>query len=103
MSLNRRAAKRDANEPEIIEFLRKAGCMVLPISESGLPDLLCCYRGLIFLVEVKSGKGKLTAAQERFFQDCVYPFQMPAYVARGIQDCLRILQIQDKQADKLHA
>lgn len=103
MSLNRRAAKRDANEPEVMEFLRKAGCMVQPISESGLPDLLCCYRGDIFLVEVKGEKGKLTAAQERFFRDCVYPYQMPAYVVHGIQDCLRILRIQDKRSDKLDA
>lgn len=103
MSLNRRAAKRDANEPEIMEFLRKAGCMVQPISESGLPDLLCCYRGLIFLVEVKAGKGKLTVAQERFFRDCVYPHKMPVYVVRDIQGCLHILKTLDKQADKLHA
>lgn len=53
----RRAAKVDANQPEIVEFLRKAGAVVDIVSS--LPgigyDLICNYRGVVVLVEVKDG------------------------------------------------
>lgn len=53
----RRAAKVDANQPEIVEFFRKAGAVVDIVSS--LPgigyDLICNYRGVVVLVEVKDG------------------------------------------------
>ena len=66
----RRAAKRDVSEPEIVTTLRDAGFSVHPISQTGLPDLLCGFRRRTFLVEVKSsdkgyGKG-LNPNQQRF-------------------------------------
>ena len=63
----RHAAKRDANEPEIIRALELAGWTVIPISDTGVMDLLCIKRGIIKLLEVKSEKGKLTPAQEKTF------------------------------------
>lgn len=63
MSLVRRAAKRDANETEIITALKRAGATVVRISAAGVPDLLIGYRGVTYLCEIKFQKGKLTPAQ----------------------------------------
>ncbi|MEN9901219.1 MAG: hypothetical protein RLZZ152_2263 [Pseudomonadota bacterium] len=64
----RYAARRDANEAEIVSALRAAGAYVYDI---GLPvDLLVGYKGHTFLVEVKNGPRKrLTALQEDFFKN----------------------------------
>lgn len=63
----RHAAKRDANEAEIVRALELAGWAVIPVSDTGVMDLLCIRRGVIRLLEVKGPKGKLTPAQERTF------------------------------------
>lgn len=64
MSLNRRAARRDANEAEIIRALRAVGASVHQLSGAGVPDLLVGYRGRTLLLEVKTATGKATEAQE---------------------------------------
>lgn len=72
MSLHRRAAKRDANEPEIIYALTQAGASVSKLSDAGIPDLLVGFRGETFLIDVKNraGRGKrLTDDQKTFFED----------------------------------
>lgn len=53
LSLNRRAAARDLNEPAIVDALRAAGATVLHISIRDVPDLLVGYHGADFLLEVK--------------------------------------------------
>lgn len=49
----RRAARRDANEPVIVEALRAAGASVEIRGESGEPDLMVGYRGVTYHLEVK--------------------------------------------------
>lgn len=69
MSVRRRAAKRDANEPAIIKALRAVGATVAQVSEKGFPDLVVGYRGATHLIEVKMpGKG-LTPDQEKWIQE----------------------------------
>jgi hypothetical protein len=53
----RRAAKIDANQPEIVAALRKAGALVIPthMVGGGFPDLVVCFRGQTLLMEVKDG------------------------------------------------
>lgn len=63
MSLYRQAAKRDANEAEIIKALRQCGISVQPLSTKGVPDLLCGYKGKNYILEVKQERGKLTPDQ----------------------------------------
>lgn len=77
MSLQRIAAKRDRNEPEIIDGLIKAGRGVQQLSAKGVPDLLVSGEMVIIcpscfcpirqpnnaLIEVKFEKGKLTPDQ----------------------------------------
>jgi Holliday junction resolvase len=59
----RRAARRDTNEPEIIEALRAVGATVQSLDERGVPDLVVGFRGVSYLIEVKTAKGKLTRDQ----------------------------------------
>lgn len=72
MSIHRRAAKRDANEPQIVEALRNVGAKVCPLNDKGIPDLLVCYYDIYseryetVLIEVKDGKNKTTDAQNQF-------------------------------------
>lgn len=36
---------------------------------SGVPDIVCCYRGHFIGIECKAGKGKTTALQEKNLQE----------------------------------
>lgn len=53
MSLNRYAARNDANHTEIVRALEAAGCMVWPIRQP--VDLLIGVAGRTGLVEIKDG------------------------------------------------
>jgi hypothetical protein len=59
----RRAAKRDANEPNIINSLRAGGWTVTQLSGKGLPDLMCMKDGEVHFAEVKMPGGKMETAQ----------------------------------------
>lgn len=52
-----RAARIDANQPEIVKALRAAGCTVEHLHQvgRGCPDLLCAVGNQVFLIEVKDG------------------------------------------------
>ena len=67
----RKAAKRDANEREIIDALEAYGVSVTRLSQEGVPDLLCSTKKgkWWFLVEVKSAKGCLTTEQANFIAE----------------------------------
>lgn len=49
----RRAARRDENEPEIVQALEAVGATVQILSFPGVPDLLVGWRGQMWLLEVK--------------------------------------------------
>lgn len=76
MSLYRRAAKRDASEPLIVEAFVRAGCHVMRHSATGEPDLFVFRPDGTFLalVEVKrtrqkgdrEGHATLTPAQVKW-------------------------------------
>ena len=62
----RHASRTDSNQREIIAALRAVGAQVYYIK---LPvDLLVRYRGVNYLLEVKTGQGRRTKAQERLWQ-----------------------------------
>lgn len=88
MSINRKAAKRDKNEKEIIEVLRLHGASVFQLSGKGVPDLLVSYRGKNYLLEVKSGKGKLTPDQEQFHLD----WQGEIHIVRSADEAVEIIK-----------
>lgn len=85
MSLHRRAARRDANEPAIIDALRECGALVIPISAEGFADLVAYYQGEIYLLEVKTKKGTLTDAQKVVHGD------WPIHVVRSPEDALKMI------------
>lgn len=70
-----RAARVDANAPEIVAALRAVGATVRVIIQgTGLPDLLVGYAGETYLLEVKDGKKppsarKLTPDEQKFFDE----------------------------------
>ena len=78
--------RRDANEPSIMEDLRKAGVHVTQVSGKGAPDLILKFRGSVICVEVKSENGKRTPAQE----DTDWP------IVKSALDCMRLLAEQGK-------
>lgn len=96
MSINRRAARRDENEAEIIKALRAGGCLVAQVSGEGVPDLIVWSPTLriIVLVEVKDGAKppahrKLTPEQVIFHETWK---DAPVYVVTSIADAARVTQ-----------
>ena len=57
--------RADNNQDEIVEKLRGIGCSVQVLSQvgNGFPDLLCGYRGVNYLLEVKGKRGVLSDYQ----------------------------------------
>lgn len=59
-------AKRDANERDIFDTLRRFGLSVQPID---VPcDAIVGYGGQTWLVEIKTDKGTLTKPQRKFYE-----------------------------------
>jgi hypothetical protein len=70
MSMARRAAKRDASEPEIVATLEQCGFTVFRLHEP--VDLLVGFRGVSHLVECKTGTtgyGKGLNENQQAFSD----------------------------------
>ena len=90
MSLNRYAAKRDANEPEIVAALRDAGYIVCLLKEP--LDLLVGRRGNPnwALLEVKMPEGALRASQLKFIQETEV---CTRFVVRTPQEAIRVCNV----------
>jgi hypothetical protein len=81
----RRAAKVDANQAEIVKALKSIGCDVEAI---GLPlDLLCGYRGVNWLLEVKVKRGTLTKGQKEFLER----WRGQARIVRTAEEAIRVV------------
>ena len=70
----RRAARRDANEDQIVSAMQACGAYVKKVNDEGAFDLLCWSKGRTVLLEVKDGKKppsarKLSDAEQRFHDD----------------------------------
>lgn len=88
MSLVRRAKKRDANEPEIVHALRKAGAVVWYQDKPF--DLLVGFRGRLIAMEVKTPFGKLKPSQVEALAESIVR-GLPFYVVRSVDDALAAL------------
>lgn len=66
-----RNARTDANQKEIVAVLRSVGASVQSLAPvgHGVPDLLVGFRGITYLIEVKTPTGKLTPDQIRWHGD----------------------------------
>lgn len=90
----RRAAKVDANQPEIVEALRKAGARVAITSAvgEGFPDLVVGYRGHVYPIEIKDGAlplsaRRLTPEQVRFHRE----WAGHCWLANNVDEALQII------------
>jgi hypothetical protein len=61
-------SRADHNQAEIVEGLKKIGClvMVLTMVGNGCPDLLVGFRGRNYLIEIKSKYARLSNDQRRW-------------------------------------
>ena len=83
-------AKRDENEGEIVDALRGIpGTKVILRSVKGEPDLDVGYCERNYKLEVKSVKGKLTEAEQDFFD--TWPGQCA--VVRTVDEALRVIGV----------
>jgi hypothetical protein len=101
MSLHRRAARRDQNEPLIVSAFEARGWTVVKLSGKGLPDLLC-MKGVVggspligpfplyLLVDVKMPKGTFKPAQVETWRKWSGR-GLPVYVATTAEDVLAII------------
>jgi hypothetical protein len=88
MSSNKKwAAKRDANEGPIVDALKAAGATVRRLSETGVPDLIVGIDGANYLLEVKDKGGKLTEAEDTFFNE----WQGQKTIVRTPEEALRAI------------
>jgi hypothetical protein len=84
--------QRDSNHETIAQALQYHGCMVADLAEAGggVPDLLVGYRGILFLVEVKSPVGVLSPKQRAFFDTWI---EYPALVLRSVDDVRHVMEV----------
>lgn len=66
MSIKRFSARRDANERGVIQALHRVGARVLKMDAV---DLLVLFRGKLFMLDVKTEHGTLTANQKQLIGD----------------------------------
>jgi len=90
----RRASSVDENQSRIVRAFRQFGCSVQPLHAvgNGVPDLLCAFGGINFLVEVKDGaktpsKRKLTPDQETWHRE----WNATVFVAEDTDDVCAIM------------
>jgi len=77
-------AKRDANEPEIVEALEAVGASVLRVDDV---DLIVGYRNTNYLMEVKTTDGRLNKKQAKFFRS----WRGQVNIVRSRMDALKLI------------
>jgi hypothetical protein len=91
--------RTDTNQSRIVKILRQCGVWVYILSDQGrgFPDLLCWFRGVLFLLEVKDGeKATFTPAQHKFYDE----FPGKVYVIRHEEEVQEILKkVTDARAE----
>jgi Holliday junction resolvase len=85
----RRAARVDANQEQIVSALRAAGASVQSLAPigKGCPDILVAFRGDMFLMEVKQGKGKPNDLQKTWHE----AWKAGVHVVYGPEEALRVI------------
>lgn len=79
----------DANQKTIVADLRKAGATVFDLHSvgKGCPDILVGFRGVTYLIEIKTDTGSFTDRQYEWF--ALWEGQVS--VARTSEEALRII------------
>jgi hypothetical protein len=87
MTIRRHNAKRDANEPAIVDALQAAGASVYRLDQP--VDLLIGFRGKLLIAEVKIPDATLNPNQQWFFQTWKGPTPP---ILRSVDDALKLLE-----------
>lgn len=99
-----RGAKVDANQPEIVEALRKAGAYVLHTHQiKNAFDILVAFRGQLFIMEIKNpeylpkeyDRERLEKSLEKGEKDCMDGFQQAGvtyHIVTTIEEALNVIQ-----------
>jgi hypothetical protein len=84
------AKRTDANQPEIVQALRDIGASVqdLHIVGKGCPDILVGWRGVNYLMEIKTDTGKLNQREKVWHAD----WRGQVATVRTIDEALEVLQ-----------
>lgn len=97
----RRAAKIDANQPAIVNALRKAGAMVQSLAAigDGCPDLLVGYANRTALIEIKDGSKVPSAQKLRPLQEDWHASWNGGTLAtvNSVEGALRVLAVMTKE------
>jgi Holliday junction resolvase len=97
----RRAAKVDANQGQVVEALRKAGCTVqlLHAVGGGCPDLLVSCQGQVLLIEVKDGS-KPPSAQKLTPDQITWHagWQAQVHIVNSVEQALEVVEQYKRRA-----
>ena len=66
-----------------------------PMSAPGIPDLICCFRGRMVGIEIKTETGRVSEYQQAFI-DRINEAGGLAFVARSVDDVIEALELQDR-------
>ena len=91
----RRNARVDSNHREIADALRAVGTSVVSLAAigRGVPDLLVGFRGVNYLLEIKTTKGKLTPDQTEF----TALYRGVVVVVRSVSEAYAAIGIKENQ------
>lgn len=86
----RRAARVDLNHHDIVLALRQVGCHVRDTSGvgDGFPDLVVGFRGVNYLLEVKTARGQLRGNPQRTFH---LTWKGQVTIVRSVTEALQIV------------
>lgn len=86
------AARTDKNQAEIVSALRAVGCGVVDTSRigKGFPDIIVCRPGGVWLMEIKSEKGKLNPRQEKWHAE----WRGQVSVVHSVAEALKVVGIE---------
>jgi hypothetical protein len=84
--------KLDENHRAIVSAFRYCGAHVGDLSNAGggIPDLVIGFRGVLFLVEVKTPKGALSPKQKEFF---ALWSEYPTLVIRSVDEAMDVMEV----------
>ena len=87
-----RACRVDANQKDIVFLLRQYGAVVIPTHTlKNAFDIIVCFKGKTFLVEIKDGNKPLTEGEKKC-KELIEGVGVTYHVVRNIDDALQLLE-----------
>lgn len=93
----RKHGRKDGNQDEVVAALRQIGAAVTVLSQvgNGCPDILVCFRGTWYPIEIKDGSRKPSeqrlTGEEAAWWLAAQQAGSGLYVARDVMEAFRII------------